>query len=90
MVNINELSAYISAGMLENTQLRRLSGRIATRTVALGSIAQSKHPGLFRVHEGPTPEKKEILQNYLKATGLKVGLIINFGARSLQWKRMVL
>ena len=27
--------------------------------------------------------------NYLKATGHKVGLLVNFGARSLEWKRMV-
>lgn len=33
-------------------------------------ITRSKQPGLFRVHEGPTPEKKEILKNYLKITGL--------------------
>ncbi len=29
------------------------------------------------------------LINYLKASGLKVGLLINFGAKSLQHKRMV-
>ena len=29
------------------------------------------------------------LLNYLKATGLKRGLLINFGASSLQYKRMV-
>jgi GxxExxY protein len=28
--------------------------------------------------------------NYLKITHLEVGLIINFGCRSLEWKRMVL
>ncbi|MGD0650613.1 MAG: GxxExxY protein [Verrucomicrobiia bacterium] len=27
--------------------------------------------------------------NYLNATGIKVGLLINFGGRSLEWKRMV-
>jgi len=27
--------------------------------------------------------------NYLKATGLKVGLILNFGRSSLEWKRIV-
>ncbi|MFH1228598.1 MAG: GxxExxY protein [Planctomycetota bacterium] len=27
--------------------------------------------------------------NYLKATGLKVGLIINFGGKSLDWERVV-
>ena len=38
-------------------------------------IAQSKHVGLFRVHEGPTPEKKDMLRSYLKAIGL--GLTIS-------------
>jgi GxxExxY protein len=28
--------------------------------------------------------------NYLKATGIKVGLLLNFGSRSLQYKRYVL
>jgi GxxExxY protein len=28
--------------------------------------------------------------NYLKATGLRVGLLLNFGAKSLQYKRLVL
>ena len=43
---------------------------LAANVCSADYIAQSKHPGLFRVHEGPTPEKKEILQNYLKVTGL--------------------
>lgn len=28
--------------------------------------------------------------NYLKATGLEVGLLLNFGAASLQYRRLVL
>ncbi|MHC4441654.1 MAG: GxxExxY protein [Planctomycetota bacterium] len=28
--------------------------------------------------------------NYLTATGIKVGMLINFGARSLQYKRLIL
>ncbi len=47
---------------------------LAANVCSADFIAQSKHPGLFRVHEGPTPEKKEILRAYLKATG--VGLTI--------------
>ncbi len=47
---------------------------LAANVCSADFIAQGKHPGLFRVHEGPTPEKKEILRGYLKATG--VGLTI--------------
>jgi GxxExxY protein len=37
-----------------------------------------------------TIEEAQLL-NYLKATGLPVGLLINFGAdKNLEWKRMVL
>ncbi len=34
-------------------------------------------------------EESQIL-NYLKASGLKVGVLINFGASSLEWKRFVI
>ena len=43
---------------------------LAANVCSADFIAQSKHQGLFRVHEGPTPEKMEILRNYLKASGL--------------------
>ena len=33
-------------------------------------------------------EESQIL-NYLKASGLKVGVLINFGGPSLEWKRFV-
>jgi GxxExxY protein len=36
-----------------------------------------------------TSEHEAQLINYLKATGLKVGLLINFGKSRLEWKRMV-
>jgi ribonuclease R len=32
---------------------------LAANVCSADFIQQSKHPGLFRVHEGPTPEKKE-------------------------------
>ena len=43
---------------------------LAANVCSADYIASSKHAGLFRVHEGPTPEKIETLRNYLKATGL--------------------
>jgi ribonuclease R len=48
---------------------------LAANVCSADFIAQSKHVGLFRVHEGPTPEKKEMLRAYLKATG--VGMTIS-------------
>ncbi|MES2416029.1 MAG: ribonuclease R [Pseudomonadota bacterium] len=43
---------------------------LAANVCSADFIAESKHVGLFRVHEGPTPEKKDMLRNYLKALGL--------------------
>ena len=37
-----------------------------------------------------TPIATAQILNYLKATNLKVGLLINFGSTSLEWKRYVL
>ena len=48
---------------------------LAANTCSADFILQGKHPGLYRVHEGPTPEKQETLRAYLKATG--VGLSIS-------------
>ena len=36
-----------------------------------------------------TTEHQSQVLNYLKATGIKVGLLINFGSKSLEHKRMV-
>lgn len=43
---------------------------LAANVCAADFIARAKHPSLYRVHEGPTPEKKTLLQNYLRALGL--------------------
>ncbi len=43
---------------------------LAANVCSADYIALGKHPGLYRVHEGPTPEKKDILRAYLKATGV--------------------
>ncbi len=43
---------------------------LAANVCSADFIARAKHPALYRVHEGPTPEKRTLLQNYLKALGL--------------------
>ena len=48
---------------------------LAANVCSADFILQSKHPGLFRVHEGPTPEKIDLLRGYLKATG--VGMTVS-------------
>ena len=47
---------------------------LAANVCAADFIQSHKHPALYRVHEGPTPEKRVTLQNYLKALGLGFGL----------------
>jgi ribonuclease R len=59
------------------TEAHRLieEAMLAANVCSADFIGQSKHSGLFRVHEGPTPEKIETLRNYLKAIG--VGLTLS-------------
>jgi ribonuclease R len=47
---------------------------LAANVCAADFIAQGEHPSLYRVHEGPTPEKRLALQSYLKALGLGLHL----------------
>ena len=48
---------------------------LAANVCSADFISQSKQTALFRVHESPSLEKKELLRNYLKAIGL--GLTIS-------------
>jgi ribonuclease R len=50
---------------------------LAANVCSADFVQQSKHPGLFRVHEGPTPEKKDILRSYLKAIGVPLTITEN-------------
>ncbi|MEP6559215.1 MAG: ribonuclease R, partial [Burkholderiales bacterium] len=43
---------------------------LAANVCSADFIEQNKQAGLFRVHDGPTPEKVEQLRDYLKALGL--------------------
>ncbi len=45
---------------------------LAANVCSADFILRSKHLGLYRVHEGPTPEKKETLRMYLKTLGLNM------------------
>ncbi len=61
------------------TQAHRLieEAMLAANVCSADFILQAKHPAVFRVHEGPTPEKRETLRNYLKAMGVPSGLSDN-------------
>jgi ribonuclease R len=47
---------------------------LAANVCAAEFIAGAEHPCLYRVHEGPTPEKRVALQAMLKALGVSVSL----------------
>jgi ribonuclease R len=47
---------------------------LAANVCSADFIQRGKHPSLYRVHEGPTPEKRLALQNYLRALGLNLGI----------------
>jgi len=54
------------------TEAHRLieEAMLAANVCAAHFIEQGGHPSLYRVHEGPTPEKRVALQNYLRALGI--------------------
>jgi ribonuclease R len=47
---------------------------LAANVCSADFITRGKHPSLYRVHEGPTPEKRSLLKNYLKALGLGLSI----------------
>ena len=62
------------------------------KTYAIIGAAIEVHKELWcgfleAVYQEAIEEAKLI--NYLKATGLRVGLLINFGAKSLEYKRLI-
>jgi ribonuclease R len=58
------------------TEAHRLieEAMLAANVCAADFIAAGEHPSLYRVHEGPTPEKRLALQSYLKALGIGLHL----------------
>jgi ribonuclease R len=59
---------------------------LAANVCSADFILQAEHPGLYRVHEGPTPEKKDILRNYLKAMG--VGLTVSDDPKPAEFQKI--
>jgi ribonuclease R len=59
---------------------------LAANVCAADFIQSAEHPGVFRVHEGPTPEKKEILRSYLKA--MAVGLTISEDPKPAEFQKI--
>ncbi|MGE4241552.1 ribonuclease R [Ramlibacter sp.] len=59
---------------------------LAANVCSADFILQSGQPGLFRVHEGPTPEKKEILRGYLKA--MAVGMTISDDPKPAEFQKI--
>ena len=59
---------------------------LAANVCSADYIMQAEHPGLYRVHEGPTPEKKEILRGYLKAMG--VGMTISDDPKPAEFQKI--
>jgi ribonuclease R len=58
------------------TEAHRLieESMLAANVCAAHFIEQGGHASLYRVHEGPTPEKRVTLQNYLRALGIGLSI----------------
>ena len=46
---------------------------LAANVCASNFLQEHKHPALYRIHEGPTPEKLEKLRGFLATFGLQLG-----------------
>lgn len=53
---------------------------LAANVCSAEFLLASKHPALYRVHEGPTPERQNVLRAYLKAMG--IGMTIGDNPKS--------
>ncbi|WP_287804197.1 ribonuclease R [Diaphorobacter sp.] len=58
------------------TEAHRLieEAMLAANVCSADFIGHAGRAGLYRVHEGPTPEKQEILRAYLKAMGVSMSI----------------
>ncbi len=46
---------------------------LAANTCAADFVLRSRHPALYRIHEGPTPERLALLREFLQGLGLSLG-----------------
>jgi ribonuclease R len=46
---------------------------LAANVCAADFLSKNEHPGLYRIHEGPTPEKLELLRAFMGEFGFGVG-----------------
>ena len=92
-------SVYAKALMIVLTHLGlKAVEQAALKVLFRGHIVGEFYPDLLvkerlivelKAVKSLSSEHEAQLINYLKATGIKVGVLINFGRSRLEWKRMV-
>lgn len=65
-------------------------GRLLKKTYIADLVAHDKIIIELKALDKLTSREESQVINYLKSSGLEVGVLINFGAPSLEWKRIVL
>ena len=65
-------------------------GRLLQKTYLADFVAYGKIIVELKALDKLTPREEAQVINYLKSSGLEVAVLINFGATSLEWKRIVL
>lgn len=65
-------------------------GRFLKRTYIADFVVFGKVIVELKALDKLTPREESQMINYLKASGLELGVLLNFGGPSLEWKRVVL
>lgn len=65
-------------------------GRLLKKAYIADFVAFGKIIVELKALDKLTSREESQVINYLKTSGLQVGVLINFGAQSLEWKRIVL
>ncbi len=65
-------------------------GRLLNKKYVADFICYNEVIVELKAMEGIAPEHIAQVLNYLKATGKKLGLLLNFGTTKLQYKRIIL